>query len=198
MEALKSLDKKIQRFLYYLSIALFSALGALLMANVILRLINDFINFLAGHGFENAAAAIKTLMPIASLHWFDEIVEMCFAWLVFFGSTALWAAKGHFSVGDFISRHISGYKPRVLYKMMVTAVCVVFIAVFFWFSLRLTLRSTELTTVFQIPKSILYGCMPVSSLIMLLYSLAELTADIKLLFDRDEKINIATQEFKSL
>jgi TRAP-type C4-dicarboxylate transport system permease small subunit len=46
-------------------------------------------------------------------------------------------------------------------------------AVFFRYSLRLTLSSTELTTVFQIPKSLLYSCMPVSSLIMLVYSVAD-------------------------
>lgn len=197
MERQHRLDKMIQRFLYYLTIALFAALGLLLFANVVLRLINDFANFLTRHGLDGAATVIKAVMPMTSLHWFDEIVEMCFAGLVFYGSAALWATKGHFSVGDFISRRLPGHVSRAIYKIVVSAVCVVFIAVFFWFSLRLTLRSTELTTVFQIPKSLLYGCMPVSSFLMLLWSLAELAGDVKRLFVRDGA-EIATQEFQSL
>lgn len=197
MERQNRLDKIIQRFLYYLTIALFAALGLLLFANVVLRLINDLANFLTKHGLDGAAAAIKAVMPMNSLHWFDEIVEMCFAGLVFYGSAALWAAKGHFSVGDFISRHLPGHLSRALYKTVVTAVCVAFIAIFFWFSLRLALRSTELTTVFQIPKSLLYGCMPASSFLMLLWSLDELRRDVKRLFVRDGA-EITTQEFQSL
>lgn len=197
MERQNKAGKIIQRFLYYFTIALFATLGLLLLANVALRLINDFANFLARHGLDGAAAAIKAVMPMASLHWFDEIVEMCFAGLVFYGSAALWATKGHFSVGDFISRRLPGHITRAVYKIIVTTVSVVFIAIFFWFSTRLTLRSTELTTVFQIPKSLLYACMPVSSFLMLLWSLAELCCDIKRLFVRDGAA-ISTQEFKSL
>lgn len=198
MELLKSIDQKTRKLLYRLTIALFLALGALLLANVCLRLVNDFANFLNRHGLTAAAGAVTKIMPFVSLHWFDEIVEMCFAGLVFYGAAALWAIKGHFSVGDFISSHLPGPRWRAFYKAIVTAVCAVFMAIFFWFSLRLTLRSTELTTVFQMPKSFLYSCMPLSSLIMLAYSSAELCADVKRLLSRDTCADVATQEFKSL
>lgn len=179
MELLKSIDRKIQRILYWLTIIIFFVLGALLLLNVKLRLANDFIGFLTAHGLEGAAAAVKKLIPLVSFHWFDEIVEMCFAGLVFYGAAALWAMKGHFCVGDFISRQLPGDGARALYKTVVTLVSFIFLAVFFRFSLRLALNSTELTTVFQIPKAYLYACMPISSFIMLLYSLAELTGDLK-------------------
>lgn len=197
MERRNVIDKIVLRFLYYFTIALFVMLGLLLMANVVLRLINDFANFLTKHGLDGVAVTIKALMPMTSMHWFDEIVEMCFAGLVFYGAAVLWATKGHFSVGDFISRHLPNYTMRAMYKITVTVICAGFMAVFFWFSLRLALRSTELTTFFQIPKSLLYSCMPFSSFIMLLYSLAELYCDVKRLFIRDDG-DIATQGFKSL
>lgn len=47
-----------------------------------------------------------------------------------------------------------------------------FAVILFTYALSLALRARETTAVFQIPKRILYSCMPVSSLIMIAYSLA--------------------------
>ena len=41
--------------------------------------------------------------PVVSLHWFDEIIELLYAYLVFYGAAALWILRGHISVGDWIS-----------------------------------------------------------------------------------------------
>jgi len=179
MKFLTALDSGVQNILYYLTIALFIALTGILAVNVALRLVNDLSLFVAAHGFDRAAAAIKALFPAASLHWFDEIVELCFASLVFYGAAALWAKGGHFSVGDWISSRLPGHASRSLYKLLVTCVSVVFVGVFFWFSLRLALHATELSTVFQIPKAWMYACMPISSFIMGVYSLGELARDLK-------------------
>ena len=179
MNILKTLDSGVQKTLYYLTIALFIALTCILAVNVALRLVNDLSLFVAAHGFNRVAVAIKALFPTASLHWFDEIVELCFASLVFYGAAALWAQSGHFSVGDWISSRLPGHASRALYKLIVTCVSLIFVGVFFWFSLRLALHATELSTVFQIPKSWMYACMPISSFIMGAYSLGELARDVR-------------------
>ena len=176
---LKKLDAWTQKLLRLLTIAIFSALGILMALNVALRLSNDFSGYLARKGFAGASAFVKSLLPIASFHWFDEIVELCFASLVFYGAAALWASKGHFSIGDWISPRLPGEKSRGLYKLAISVISASFMAVFFWFSLRLTMRTSELTTVFQLPKALLYSCMPVSSFIMLLYSLTDIYGDIR-------------------
>lgn len=179
MSFLKALDTGVRNVLYVLTIALFISLTCILAANVSLRLVNDLSLFFGRHDFPGMAAAIKALFPAASLHWFDEIVELCFAALVFYGAAALWAANGHFSVGDWISSRLPGKFSRAVYKLLVTGFSLAFIGIFFWFSLRLTLRATELSTVFQIPKSWMYACMPISSIIMFAYSLVELARDFK-------------------
>jgi TRAP-type C4-dicarboxylate transport system permease small subunit len=179
MHILNTLDAAVQKVLYCLTIALFIALTCILAANVALRLVDDASLFFAGHGFNTVASAIKALFPTASLHWFDEIVELCFAALVFYGAAALWAKQGHFSVGDWISSRLPGHASRSLYRLAVTCASLAFVGIFFWFSLRLTLRATELSTVFQIPKSWMYACMPISSCIMCAYSLRECVRDIK-------------------
>ena len=80
--------------------------------------------------YADAAAFIQRLLPLVSMHWFDEIVEMCFAALVFYGAALLWTTKGHFCVGDWISPRLSGERARAWYRVLVAALCVAFQAVF--------------------------------------------------------------------
>lgn len=161
-KAFAAFDNFTRSLLYWLTISLFCVLAALMGLNVFLRVMNDF----------------SFHIPM-SMHWFDEIVEMCFSALIFYGSAALWAECGHFCVGDWISPHLPAGWVRKGYQLLVTLLSVAFLAVFFVYSLQLTMRATELTTVFQIPKSVLYSCMPVSSLIMLAYSIRDAVCLVK-------------------
>jgi TRAP-type C4-dicarboxylate transport system permease small subunit len=169
----RSADILTRRLLRILAVLLFLALTLLLATNVALRLTNDLATVLSERGFADAAETVRGIIPIGSMHWFDEIVEMCFAALIFYGSASLWAEKGHFCVGDWISPRIRNVRAGTAYRLLIALFGAAFMAVFFRYSLSLALHSTELTTVFQIPKSFLYSCMPVSSLIMLAYSLAD-------------------------
>lgn len=178
MNALKMLDRFIQALLRFFCILFFIALGVILLTNVYLRVLNDVAAKFDGWGMAEAASFARALAPITSMHWFDEIVELLFAYLVFYGAAALWGSKGHFSVGDWISKHLPGPRWAALYKLGVTAISVLFIGVFCYYSYLLAKKSTELSTVFQIPKAVMYSCMPVSSLIMLCYSLVELVEDM--------------------
>ncbi len=184
MDFFKALDAGVQKILYYLVILLFIALICILSANVGLRLANDLSIFLTAHGMKGAADAIPSILP-ASLHWFDEIVELCFAALVFYGAAALWARGGHFSVGDWLSKRLPSHFARVFYRLLVSIFSLIFIAVFFWFSVRLCMRATELSTVFQIPKSVMYSCMPVASFIMGMYAIAAVLRNLGR-FSKDE------------
>ncbi|HPE66300.1 MAG TPA: TRAP transporter small permease [Synergistales bacterium] len=175
-------DIAVQRILRIVVLFFFLALAFLLAYNVLLRLTNDLSTFLTERGFSEAAGAVRGWLPITSMHWFDEIVELCFAALIFYGAASLWASGGHFSVGDWISPRLPYERLRNLYRVFVDLLGLAFLWVFFFYSLRLALRATELTTVFQIHKSALYCCMPVSSFIMLLYSLRDVWNDGKRLF----------------
>jgi TRAP-type C4-dicarboxylate transport system permease small subunit len=169
----RAADLLVRRLLRILTVLLFLVLALLLATNVALRLTNDLATVLSERGYSIAAEVVRGIIPIGSMHWFDEIVEMCFAAMIFYGSASLWAVKGHFCVGDWISPRIRNFRAGSAYRLMIALFGAASMAVFFRYSLRLTLHSTELTTVFQIPKSLLYSCMPVSSFIMLVYSLAD-------------------------
>ena len=181
----RSADLLTRRLLRTLVIVLFFVLALLLATNVALRLTNDLATVLSERGFTGTAETVRGIIPIVSMHWFDEIVEMCFAAMIFYGSASLWSEKGHFCVGDWISPRIRNHRARSAYRLLVAILGTAFMAVFFRYSLSLTLRSTELTTVFQIPKSLLYSCMPVSSLIMLVSSVADCLREGKALLRRE-------------
>jgi TRAP-type C4-dicarboxylate transport system permease small subunit len=175
---LKKLDKGVQLALRCICIALFAALALLLIGNVLLRLSGDLTRLLRGWGLEGAANLIRAILPITSFHWLDEIVELCFSALTFYGAAAIWALKGHFSVGDWISKRLPGSVSRGIYKIIVNGICIAFLVIFLRFSVNLVARATELSTVFQIPKKVMYSSMPIASFIMLIYSLIELVQNI--------------------
>jgi TRAP-type transport system small permease protein len=153
--ALKIVDTTLLNLLKIVTITCFIFLTILITANVIVR-----------------------FFPVVSLHWFDEIIELLYAYLVFYGAAALWVLRGHISVGDWIEKRIPEGRMRHAYRMAIELMVLGFAAIFFFYSLRLTLWARDVTNVFAIPKGILYSCMPVSGVIMVIYSLRNLTDEI--------------------
>jgi TRAP-type C4-dicarboxylate transport system permease small subunit len=110
--------------------------------------------------------------PIISLHWFDEIIELLVAFMVFYGSAALWITKEHFCIGDWLEKRIEDVRMKHLYKLLLEVVTLVFAAVFFYYSFKLLLKAHDVTNVFAIPKKVLYSCLPISGAIMIVLSLS--------------------------
>jgi TRAP-type transport system small permease protein len=153
--SLKSIDQVILKTLKAITITSFVFLTILISANVLVR-----------------------FFPVASLHWFDEIIELLYAYLVFYGSAALWILHEHFGVGDWIEKRISNSRMRYVYRMTIELLVLCFALIFFYYSLRLTILARDVTNVFAIPKRVLYSCLPISGIIMLVYSLRNTTVEI--------------------
>ena len=134
------------------------------------------------------ANVLVRFFPVASLHWFDEIIELFYAYLVFYGAAALWISREHISVGDWIgSRIIKNATGRHIYRMVLEVIVLVFALIFFYYSLRLTALALDVTNVFAIPKKVLYSCMPVAGAIMIVYSIRNIAVEIIPLIDRKAK-----------
>jgi len=146
-KALGAVDRVLTAIIKWMTIILFLVLTLIVTANILLR-----------------------VFPITSLHWADEIVEFAFAWMVFFGAAGVWMIKGHFSVGDWIGKVIKSERAKNACRLVLELLTLLFALVFFKYSLDLTMRAREVTSVFQIPKRIIYSCMPASTLIMVAYS----------------------------
>jgi TRAP-type C4-dicarboxylate transport system permease small subunit len=155
MGLLKSIDKVILTTLKGITITSFVLLTFLISANVFVR-----------------------FFPVASLHWFDEIIELLYAYLVFYGAAALWISHEHFGVGDWIERRIKDVRMRSVYTTFIQFLVLCFAMIFFYYSLRLTVLARDVTNVFAIPKRILYSCLPVSGAIMIIYSVRNIVVKI--------------------
>jgi TRAP-type C4-dicarboxylate transport system permease small subunit len=154
--ALKKIDRMVLAVLKALTISLFLLLSLLVSANVFVRFI-----------------------PVVSLHWFDEILELLYAALIFYGAAALWITREHFSIGDWIGAKIlKGSRARCWYRAVLEALVLIFAAIFFYYSLRLTILAQDLTNVFAIPKRVLYSCMPIAGAVMVVYSIRNIILEI--------------------
>jgi TRAP-type transport system small permease protein len=137
---------------------------------------------------------VVRFVPIMSMHWFDEIVELFYGALVFYGAAAVWVVHGHFSVGDWISSRLPSVRARFAYRFLVELASLVFILVFFKYSLDLFWATEEATTAFAMSKKWLYACMPISGLIMVIYSLKNMYLELDAILHPDEAPTIATAE----
>jgi TRAP-type C4-dicarboxylate transport system permease small subunit len=155
MGLLQRIDKVILKTLMVATITIFVFLTILISANVFVR-----------------------FFPIVSLHWFDEIIELLYAYLVFYGSAALWISHEHFGVGDWIEKRVKNIGIRSVYRIIIELLVLCFVVIFFYYSLRLTLLARDVTNVFAIPKRVLYSCLPISGVIMILYSIRDLIVEI--------------------
>jgi TRAP-type C4-dicarboxylate transport system permease small subunit len=156
MSTLRWIDKVVLNVLKAITITGFILLTVLISANVFVR-----------------------FFPIVSLHWFDEIIELLYAYMVFYGASALWITKDHISVGDWISGTIvKNERLKHVYGVIVEVLVLIFVLIFFFYSLQLTERALDVTNVFAIPKKILYSCMPVSGAIMIIYSIRNIMVEL--------------------
>ena len=156
LNVLRGVDRFVLALLKAFTILCFVLLTVLISANVFVR-----------------------FFPVVSLHWFDEIVEMLYAGLVFYGAAALWITREHFSVGDWISGRLIRHPKAIrVYRLVIECLVLVFAMIFFYYSQRLTSMAMDVTNVFAIPKKILYSCMPISGLVMAVYSLRNIALEI--------------------
>ena len=115
--------------------------------------------------------------PVTAFYWFDEVVEWTFAWMVFFGAAALWARDEHFKL-EWINEKLKGTPSGYIVAAGLEIISLIFLLIFFYEATRLTFLAKDWTPVFNVPRRYLYICMPISGMIMVGYSLRNITREI--------------------
>jgi len=116
---------------------------------------------------------ISRLFGLFSMSWFDEIVELLFAWLVFLGAAALWREHDHFRV-DWLDHAINASSLGRLINTLLVLISLSFLVLMTWYGYQLAARSQALTPIIQFPVKALYFSIPVAGFIMCIYSLRDL------------------------
>jgi TRAP-type C4-dicarboxylate transport system permease small subunit len=105
--------------------------------------------------------------------WSDEIVEFMMAWLIFIGAAGLWRRGEHFRV-DLLEQLSRNPLTRTRLAIAVELLCVGFLAVLTYYGGFFAFLATDTSPTFSLPLVYWYASMPVSTGLMLAYSLARL------------------------
>ncbi len=118
------------------------------------------------------ANVLSRVTGLFSMGWYDEIIELCFAWMVFFGAAELWRENQHFRI-DWLYYALPKAKRRI-HTILITLINIFFLGFLLVEGWNLTEKSSALTPIIGFPVAILYICIPASAAIMLLYALTDL------------------------
>lgn len=120
---------------------------------------------------------IFRFFPILSMGWYDEIVEMIFAWLVFIGAAWLWRDNSHFRV-DWIYSKLKNQTVGIFVCILIEMLSLFFLWVMTYQGWRLTLLATDWTPILKLPKRILYMDIPIAGGLMMLYCIRDIVRHI--------------------
>jgi TRAP-type C4-dicarboxylate transport system permease small subunit len=119
------------------------------------------------------ATVLFRIIPIFSMGWSDEIVELLFAWMVFICSAELCRQRKHFIV-DLIPNMIAGTRTGHVLNIVIQLLALAFLLVFTYQGFKLTIMATDRSPYFELPRHLWYVCMPITGLIMTGYTLRNL------------------------
>lgn len=105
--------------------------------------------------------------------WSDEVVEFMLAWLIFIGAAGLWRRGEHFRV-DLVDQMMTSAVARRQLAIVVELFSIAFLAILTYYGSSFAFRATDTSPTFSLPMFYWYASMPVSSGLMLVYSLAHL------------------------
>ncbi len=112
-------------------------------------------------------------VPMFSLGWADEIVEMAFAWMTFLGAAVLWRGRSHFRV-DLIPNMLTGTRAGQFLEIILSLMALAFFLVFTYEGGVLTMRTVMPSPILALPKALWYMIMPVAGVIMIGYTLRDI------------------------
>jgi TRAP-type C4-dicarboxylate transport system permease small subunit len=117
-------------------------------------------------------------VPIMSLGWADEIVELAFAWMVFMGTAVVWRNHEHITI-DFIPQALVGTRSGRVLEVVVYLLILGFLAVFTWQGWRLTVQARDTSPMLLLPRPLWYAAIPVSGLVMIGYTVSRMLKAIR-------------------
>ena len=124
MNILKIIDKIVFGILKIICIVTFTLVTILISTNVIMRFI-----------------------PLFSTHIFDEILELVYSALIFYGAATLWITNDHFKF-DMLINKIKNIKLKNSILIFTELMVLFFLGIFTYYSLNLTIRTHDFSLIF--------------------------------------------------
>ncbi len=111
--------------------------------------------------------------------WAEELARYSFIWVVFLGAAACTKKKRHIVIDGLVVA--MPLRVQRLLAVLVDVVTLLMMAIILYFGCQLVAHGGQTTAELRIPKSVVYSVIPVSAMLALLYSLADLRQDVRAL-----------------
>lgn len=161
MKIMSKIDSIIYRILTAISIGCFVGIFLIMILNVFFRWFPILSN-----------------IPNFSMGWFDEIIEMLVAWLIFTGAAMLSRNRDHFRV-DIIQMKLVGKGSLYILESVIDIATIIFFMVLLYYSISLFEGAVQTTPVLRLQKRWFYLCIPFSSSLILIYSIRDLVLNVR-------------------
>jgi len=126
-----------------------------------------------------SALVLVRFVPIMSLGWSDEIVELAFAWMVFMGTAVVWRSHEHITI-DFIPQALVGTRAGRVLDAVVSLLILGFLVVFTWQGWFFMIQAMGNTSpMLTMPRPLWYAVIPVSGLVMIGYTVSRILKAIQ-------------------
>ena len=146
-----------------------TVVGWILRGVAVLAFVGLFV-VLAGNIFSRWLA-------LGSMLWFEEVISLFFAYMVFIAAAEIWRIKEHFKI-NWIEDKLHGRPAGDIVKVIIDCMAIMFLAYMTWYGWGLTSRSHEMTPLLKFPKRWMYFSIPFSGMIMFVYAIRDLVTDI--------------------
>ena len=141
------------------------ALARFLRVSSVISLVGLFILITAG--------VFVRFVPISSMGWADEVIELAFAWMVFLGTALLWGKRSHFRV-DVLPTVLAGSPAGRFLEVGLQILCLAFFLVYTQQAGLLTVQSMDRSPILDYPRAIWYLIMPVTGAVIIGYIVRDL------------------------
>jgi len=131
------------------------------------------VGCLIGLFFLIAAGVFVRFVPISSMGWADEVIELAFAWMVFLGATLLWRGRTHFRVELIPSLLRDSLAGRIL-AIALQLLALVFFVVYTYEGGILTVQSVDRSPILDFPRAIWYVILPITGAVIIGYTIRDL------------------------
>jgi TRAP-type transport system small permease protein len=111
-------------------------------------------------------------VPVVSMGWSDEIVELAFSWMIFLCAADLCRQRKHFVV-DLIPNLLAGTGAGRVLGVVLNLLALAFLLVFAYQGIQLSIMATDRSPYFEWPKFLWYGSLAVSGVIMTGYTIRD-------------------------
>ena len=146
---------RIEKFIEYFIFALLSSMSIVIFLQVVFRYIIRY-----------------------SLPWSEELARYLFVWLALMGAAAGVKKNAHFGV-DILVRKLNLKNQNILY-LTGSSFILFFLCVIIFEGTKLTINNwTQLSPAMRIPMSFPYAAVPVSSLLMVIYTVKNVLLSFK-------------------